>query len=63
MIKPKTHTRRLMFNLSPEDIRILKTLSDEYGETTSQVIKRALMMCYCAKKLAGNEWIEEENKS
>lgn len=43
MIKPKVQTKRIMFNLSPEDIRLVKLLSEQFGETASQVIKRAIV--------------------
>ncbi len=44
MIKPEVHSQRIMFTLSPEDVRLIDILSEKLGETRSQVIKRAVVI-------------------
>lgn len=47
MIKPKVHSKRIMFTLSLEDIRLITLLSEKMGETPSQIIKRAVItLCH-----------------
>jgi hypothetical protein len=43
MIKPSMPSKRIMFTLSPEDIRLIKLLSEQMGETSSQIVKRAVI--------------------
>lgn len=46
---------RIMVNLSKEDIRLLDLLSQDMGESRSQVVKRGIIMLSCENSKQKNK--------
>lgn len=51
-----------MFTLAPEDIRLIKLLSNQMGETPSQIIKRAVVTLSHVYSAEGIKKLDEKNE-